>query len=234
MAEAEVEPQPRTVAKPPPSGLHGHPADRRSNVDARTTDRLVELLKSLETGGLGAIDAVGKFVISIEDGLIEQVTSTSAVAKTFVIAIEGSLSEQVTSTSGVVKKLVAVIPDALTEQVTSTSAVVKKLVFVIPDALTEQVTGTSGVVKKLVIAIPDALTEQVTGTSGVAKKLVIAIEDAVTDEITGTTTVAKKITVSGFEIADRFVRLEHDTLRGLIQGAARPLVVQNGTNRAAQ
>ena len=191
MAEAEVEPEPRTVAKPPPSGLHGHPADRLSNVGARTTNRSVELLKSLETGGLGAIDAVGKFVISIEDGLIEQVNSTSAVAKTFVIAIEGSLSEQVTS--------------------------------------------TSGVVKKLVIAIPDALTEQVTGTSGVVKKLVIAIVDAVTDEITGTTTVAKKITVSGFEIADRFVRLEHDTLRGLIQGAARPLVVQNGTkHRAAQ
>ena len=61
----------------------------------------------------------------------------------------------------------------------------------------------------------------------------IAIEDALTDEITGTTTVAKKITVSGFEIADRFVRLEHDTLRDLIQGAARPLVVQNGTKHRA-
>ena len=105
----------------------------------------------------------------------------------------------------------------------------------IPDALTEQVTGTSAVVKKLVVAIPDALTEQVTSTSAVAKKLVIAMEDAVTDEITATTTVAKKITVSGFEMADRFVRLEHDVLRGLIQGAARPLVVQNGTKyRAAK
>ena len=191
MAEAEVAPKPRTVAQPPPSGLQGHPADHLSNVVARTTDTSVELLKSLETGELAAIDAVGKFVISIEDGLTEQVNSTSAVAKTFVIAIEGSLSEQVT--------------------------------------------GTSGVVKKLVIAIPDALTEQVTSTSAVAKKLVIAIEDAVTDEITGTATVAKKITVSGFEMADRFVRLEHDALRGLIQGAARPLVVQNGTkHRAAQ
>jgi hypothetical protein len=30
-------------------------------------------------------------------------------------------------------------------------------------------------------------------------------------------------------MADRFVRLEHDVLRGLIQGATRPLVVQNGT-----
>jgi hypothetical protein len=191
MAEAEVAPKPRTVAKPPPSGRQGHPADHLSNVVARTTDTSVELLKSLETGELAAIDAVGKLVISIEDGLTEQVNSTSAVAKTFVIAIEGSLSEQVT--------------------------------------------GTSGVVKKLVIAIPDALTEQVTSTSPVAKKLVIAIEDAVTDEITGTATVAKKITVSGFEMADRFVRLEHDALRGLIQGAARPLVVQNGTkHRAAQ
>ena len=191
MAEAEVAPKPRTVAQPPPSGLQGHPADHLSNVVARTTDTSVELLKSLETGELAAIDAVGKFVISIEDGLTEQVNSTSAVAKTFVIAIEGSLSEQVT--------------------------------------------GTSGVVKKLVIAIPDALTEQVTSTSAAAKKLVIAIEDAVTDEITGTATVAKKITVSGFEMADRFVRLEHDALRGLIQGAARPLVVQNGTkHRAAQ
>ncbi len=151
----------------------------------------VELLKSLETGELAAIDAVGTFVISIEDGLTEQVHSTSAVAKTFVIAIEGSLSEQVT--------------------------------------------GTSAVVKKLVVALPDALTEQVTGTSAVAKKLVIAMEDAVTDEITATTTVAKKITVSGVEMADRFVRLAHDVLRDLIQGAARPLVVQNGSkHRAAQ
>ena len=189
MAEAEVASKPRTVAQPPPSGLQGHPADHLSNVVARTTDTSVELLKSLETGELAAIDAVGKFVISIEDGLTEQVNSTSAVAKTFVIAIEGSVSEQVT--------------------------------------------GTSGVVKKLVIAIPDALTEQVTSTSAAAKKLVIAIEDAVTDEITGTATVAKKITVSGFEMADRFVRLEHDALRGLIQGAARPLVVQNGTKRRA-
>jgi len=195
MAEAEVEPEaevesePRTVAKPPLGGLYGHSADRLSNVGARTTSRSVELLKSLETGGLAAIDAAGKFVIAIEDGLIEEVNSTSAVAKTFVIATEGSLTEQVNSTSAVVRKFVA--------------------------------------------AIPDALTEQVTATSGVVKKLVIAIEDAVTDEITGTATVAKKITVSGFEIADRVVRLEHDALRDLIQGAAQPPVVQNGTKRPA-
>jgi hypothetical protein len=185
MAEAEVAPKPHTVAKPPSRDLQGRPADRRSNVVERTTDMAVELLKSLETGELAAIDAVGKFVISIEDGLTEQVNSTSAVAKKFVISIEGSLSEQVS--------------------------------------------GTSAVVKTLVVAIPDALTEQVTSTSAVAKTLVISIEDAVTDEITGTAAVAKKITVSGFEMADRFVRLEHDVLRGLIQGAARPLVVQNGT-----
>ena len=191
VAEAEVAPKPRTTAKPPSSGLRGRPADRLSNVVERTADMSVELLKSLETGGLAAIDAVGTFAISIEDGLTEQVNSTSAVAKTFVIAIEGSLSEQVT--------------------------------------------GTSGVVKKLVVALPDALSEQVTSTSAVAKKLVIAMEDAVADEITATTTGAKKITASGFEMADRFVRLEHDVLRGLIQGAARPLVVQNGTKyRAAK
>jgi hypothetical protein len=235
VAEAEVAPKPHKVAKPPSSDLRGRPADRLSNVVERTADMSVELLKSLETGGLAAIDAVGTFAISIEDGLTEQVNSTSAVAKTFVIAIEGSLSEQVTGTSAVVKKLVVAIPDAVTEQVTGTSAVVKKLVVAIPDAVTEQVTGTSAVVKKLVVAIPDALTEQVTSTSAVAKKLVIAVEDAVTDEITATTTGAKKITVSGFEMADRFVRLEHDVLRGLIQGAARPLVVQNGTKyRAAK
>jgi len=191
MVEAEVAPKLQTVAKPPSSDLRVRPADRLSNVVERTTDMSVELLKSLETGELAAIDAVGKFVISIEDGLTEQVNSTSAVAK--------------------------------------------KLVVAIPDALTEQVTGTSAVAKKLVIAIPDALAEQVTGTSAVAKKLVIAIEDAVSDEITATTTGAKKITVSGFEMADRFVRLEHDVLRGLIQGATRPLVIQNGTKyRAAK
>ncbi len=167
------------------------PADRLSNVVERTADMAVELLKSLETGELAAIDAVGTFAISIEDSLTEQVNGTSAVAKTFVIAIEGSLSEQVT--------------------------------------------GTSAVVNKLAIAIPDALTEQVTSTSAVAKKLVIAIEDAVTDEITATVAVANKFTDSGFVIADRFVRLEHDVLRGLIQGATRPLVVQNGAKyRAAK
>ncbi|MGO9972698.1 MAG: hypothetical protein ACLP01_07805 [Solirubrobacteraceae bacterium] len=199
------------ATKPNPSV--NSPADRLSNVVERTADMSVELLKSLETGELAAIDAVGTFAISIEDGLTEQVNGTSAVAKTFVIAIEGSLTEQVNGTSAVVKKLVDAVPDALTEQVTSTSAVAKKLV----------------------IAVPDALTEQVTSTSAVAKKLVIAMEDAVTDEITATTTGAKKITVSGFEMADRFVRLEHDVLRGLIQGATRPLVVQNGTNyRAAK
>ena len=191
MPEAEVAPKPRMVAKPPSSELNGRPADRRANVVERTTDMLVELLQSLETGELAAIDAVGKFVISIEDGLSEQVNSTSAV--------------------------------------------VKKLVIAIPDALTEQVTGTTAVVKQLEIAIPDALSEQVNSTSAVVKQLVIAIEDAVTDEITGTATVAKEITVSGFEIADRVVRLEHDALRDLIQGAARPPVVQNGTkHRAAQ
>ena len=214
VAEAEVAPKPHTVAKPPSSDLRRRPADRLSNVVERTADMSVELLKSLETGELAAIDAVGTFAISIEDGLTEQVNSTSAVVKTFVIAIEGSLSEQVTGTSAVVKKLVVAAPRRL---------------------LTEQVTGTSAVVKKLVVALPDALTEQVTSTSAVAKKLVIAMEDAVTDEITATTTGAKKITVSGFEMADRFVRLEHDVLRGLIQGAARPLVVQNGTKyRAAK
>jgi hypothetical protein len=113
--------------------------------------------------------------------------------------------------------------------------VAKTFVIAIEGSLSEQVTGTSAVVKKLVVALPDALTEQVTSTSAVAKKLVIAMEDAVTDEITATTTGAKKITVSGFEMADRFVRLEHDVLRGLIQGATRPLVVQNGTKyRAAK
>jgi hypothetical protein len=169
VAEGEVAPKPRTVAKPPSSGLRGRSADRLSNVVERTADMSVELLKSLETGELAAIDAVGTFAISIEDGL------------------------------------------------------------------TEQVTGTSAVAKKLVVALPDALTEQVTGTSAVVKKLVIALEDAVTDEIAATTTGAKKITVSGFEMADRLVRLEHDVLRGLIQGAARPLVVQNGTKyRAAK
>ena len=234
VAEAKVASKPHTTAKPPSSDLRGRPADRLLNIVERTADMSVELLKSLETGQLAAIDAVGTFAISIEDGLTEQVNSTSAVAKTFVIAIEGSLSEQVTGTSAVVKKLVVALPDALTEQVTGTSAVAKKLVVALPDALTEQVTSTSAVVKKLV-SLPEALTEQVTSTSAVAKKLVIAMEDAVADEITATTAGAKKITVSGFEMADRFVRLEHDVLRGLIQGAARPLVVQNGTKyRAAK
>ncbi len=61
------------ATKPNPSV--NSPADRLSNVVERTADMSVELLKSLETGELAAIDAVGTFAISIEDGLTEQVTA---------------------------------------------------------------------------------------------------------------------------------------------------------------
>ncbi len=57
------------------------PAARLSSVVDRTTQLSDEVLKSLETSQRAAIEAVGQFVIAIEEAFPQQVAGTSDVAK---------------------------------------------------------------------------------------------------------------------------------------------------------
>jgi len=58
------------------------PADRLVHVVDRTARLSDEVLKSLESSERAAIEAVGQFVITIEEAIPAEVTDTSAVAKT--------------------------------------------------------------------------------------------------------------------------------------------------------
>ncbi len=57
------------------------PTGRIAGVVDRTAKLSDELLKSFETGERAAIEAIGQFVITIEEALPHEVTRTSEVAK---------------------------------------------------------------------------------------------------------------------------------------------------------
>jgi CRP-like cAMP-binding protein len=78
---AEVTTKPRSVAKTPTTNLLGIPAARFASVVDRTTELSDGVLKSLEANERAAIEAVGQFVITIEEALPQEVAGTSDVAK---------------------------------------------------------------------------------------------------------------------------------------------------------
>ena len=78
---AEVTTKPRSVAKAPTTYPLGIPAARFASVVDRTTELSDGVLKSLEAGERAAIEAVGQFVITVEDALPQEVAGTSDVAK---------------------------------------------------------------------------------------------------------------------------------------------------------
>jgi hypothetical protein len=78
---AEITSKPKPVVKTPPTHQPGMPAVRFGSVVDRTSELSNEVLKSLETGERAAIEALGQFVITIEDALPQEVTGTSDVAK---------------------------------------------------------------------------------------------------------------------------------------------------------
>jgi len=63
------------------SNLRGIPAARFATVVDRTSELSDEVLMSLEAGQQAAIEAVGRFLVTIEEGLPEEVNGTSEVAK---------------------------------------------------------------------------------------------------------------------------------------------------------
>lgn len=75
---AEVTTKPLPAVKDHERGI---PAIRLGSAIDRTTKLSEEVLKSLETSERAAIEALGQFVITIEEAFPEEVAGTSDVAK---------------------------------------------------------------------------------------------------------------------------------------------------------
>ncbi len=71
----------KPVAKTPEVHAVGIPAVRLAGVVDRTAKLSDELLKSLETSQRAAIEAVGQFLITVEEAFPHEVTGTAEVAK---------------------------------------------------------------------------------------------------------------------------------------------------------
>jgi hypothetical protein len=65
----------------PAARLLGIPAVRLGTVVERTTELSDEVLGSVEEGQRAAIDAAGRFVVTVEEALPQEVEGTSEVAK---------------------------------------------------------------------------------------------------------------------------------------------------------
>lgn len=79
---AAIATKPRLAVKIPAAPRLGIPqVARLSSVADRSTELSKEVLESLEAGERSAIEAVGQFVVAIEDGLPQEVASTSDAAK---------------------------------------------------------------------------------------------------------------------------------------------------------
>ena len=80
---AEIATKPKPVAKTYEPVVHelGIPAVRLADVVDRTEELSDEVLQSLDTGERAAIEAVGQFLITIEEAVPQEVAGTSDVAK---------------------------------------------------------------------------------------------------------------------------------------------------------
>jgi len=75
MAETTTKPKP--VVTISANGQQSAPVARFAGVVDRTSGLSDELLASLETGERAAIEAVGEFVIAVEEALPQEVAATS-------------------------------------------------------------------------------------------------------------------------------------------------------------
>ena len=78
---AEITTKSRPVVKRPATHQRGVPVVRLASVVDRTSELSDEVLESLEAGERAAIEAVGQFVITVEEALPQEVAGTSDVAK---------------------------------------------------------------------------------------------------------------------------------------------------------
>ncbi len=78
---AEIATKHRPVVKTPTTDRRGTPEARLASVVDRSAELSDGVLKSLETSERAALEAVGQFVIILEEALPQEVASTSDVAK---------------------------------------------------------------------------------------------------------------------------------------------------------
>ena len=71
---------PSPSVKRPATHQRGIPAARQMTVVERTTELSDEVLGSVEAGQRAAIDAAGRFVVTVEEALPQEVEGTSEVA----------------------------------------------------------------------------------------------------------------------------------------------------------
>ena len=67
--------------KSPATHQRGVQAARQATVVERTTELSDEVLESLEAGQRAAIEAAGRFLVTVEEALPQEVEGTSKVAK---------------------------------------------------------------------------------------------------------------------------------------------------------
>jgi hypothetical protein len=78
---AAIATEPKPVAKTSEIHVVGIPTARLAGIVDRTAKLSDEVLKSIETSERVAIEAIGQFVITIEEALPQEVSGTSEVAK---------------------------------------------------------------------------------------------------------------------------------------------------------
>jgi myosin-crossreactive antigen len=78
---AEIAAKHRPAVKTPTAHRRATPEDRLAGVVDRSAELSDAVVKSLETSERAALEAVGQFVITIEEALPQEVASTSDVAK---------------------------------------------------------------------------------------------------------------------------------------------------------
>ncbi len=82
----EIAPKPKPVPQSPANRYLGFPAVRLASVVDRTSELSADVLKSLEDGERSAVDAVGQFVITLEEVWPQRVIGTSDVAKKITVS----------------------------------------------------------------------------------------------------------------------------------------------------
>jgi hypothetical protein len=82
MAEATTKPKPAVTSS---ANHHQRDAAVEGMVD-KASELSDELLVSLEKGEWGAIEAVGRFVVTVEEALPQEVAGTSEVAKRITLS----------------------------------------------------------------------------------------------------------------------------------------------------
>ncbi len=78
--------QPGAVEKTPTARHLGFPTARLASVVDTTTEMAADVLTSLETGERSAVEAVGKFLINLEEAWPQQVAGTSDVVKKITVS----------------------------------------------------------------------------------------------------------------------------------------------------